>query len=113
MLGLKAGTLGCTLSPLLVWLCIACFVTGFFAAGMIAVSLALIGDRVAENARQAIVGRFMGIVFLGQGISVGLGVLLAKYMSWRTIFLPLPRLAPTFCLANCMRDRLFLSRKAC
>jgi predicted MFS family arabinose efflux permease len=86
MIGLTAGTLGCALSPSLIWLCIARFVTGFFAAGMIAVSLALIGDRVAENARQTVVGRFMGIVFLGQGVSVGLGGLLAKYMSWRAIF---------------------------
>jgi predicted MFS family arabinose efflux permease len=86
MLGLTAGTMGCALSPSLVWLCIARFVTGFFAAGMIAVSLALIGDRVTENARQTVVGRFMGIVFLGQGVSVGLGGLLAKFMSWRAIF---------------------------
>jgi predicted MFS family arabinose efflux permease len=86
MLGLAAGTLGCALSPSLVWLCIARFVTGFFAAGMIAVSLALIGDRVPENAHQTVVGRFMGIVFLGQGVSVGLGGLLAKFMSWRAIF---------------------------
>jgi predicted MFS family arabinose efflux permease len=86
MLGLTAGTLGCAFSPSLVWLCVARFVTGFFAAGMIAVSLALIGDRIAENARQTMVGRFMGIVFLGQGVSVGLGGLLTKFVSWRAIF---------------------------
>jgi predicted MFS family arabinose efflux permease len=87
VLGLTVGTLGCALSPSLVWLCVARFVTGFFAAGMIAVSLALIGNRIAENARQTMVGRFMGIVFLGQGVSVGLGGLLTKFVSWRAIFL--------------------------
>ncbi|WP_420239859.1 MFS transporter [Telmatobacter bradus] len=86
MLGLTAGTLACAFASSLIWLCVARFVTGFFAAGMIAVSLALIGDRVAENSRQTVVGRFMGIVFLGQGVSVGLGGVVAKYMSWRAIF---------------------------
>jgi predicted MFS family arabinose efflux permease len=108
MLGLTAGTLSCALSPTLVWLCIARFVTGFFAAGIIAVSLALIGDRVAEDARQTVVGRFMGIVFLGQGVSVGLGGLLAKYMSWRAIFLAFAFAASISCfLLEKLHERPF------
>ncbi len=86
MLGLALGTIGCALSPSLIWLCAFRFVTGFAAAGMIAVSLALIGDRMPASVRQEYVGRFMGIVFLGQGLSVGFGGLLAKYVSWRIIF---------------------------
>jgi predicted MFS family arabinose efflux permease len=87
LLGLALGTAGCALSRSLVVLCTFRFVTGFFAAGMIAVSLALIGDRVPSSLRQAYVGRFMGIVFFGQGVSVGVGGLLAKFVSWRIVFL--------------------------
>jgi len=87
MLGLALGTIGCALSPSLIWLCAFRFMTGLAAAGMIAVSLALIGDRMPASIRQKYVGRFMGIVFLGQGLSVGFGGLLAKYVSWRIIFI--------------------------
>jgi len=86
MLGLAFGTFGCALSPSFLWLCICRCVTGFFAAGLIAVSLALISDRVPTSERQIYVGRFMGIVFLGQAMSVGFGGWLAKYASWRIIF---------------------------
>ncbi len=87
MLGIALGTVGCALSPSLICLCTFRFVTGFAAAGMIAVSLALIGDRMPPSIRQKYVGRFMGIVFLGQGLSAGFGGLLAKYVSWRIIFI--------------------------
>lgn len=86
MLGLVCGTLGCALSPSFLWLCLCRCVTGFFAAGLIAVSLALIGDRTPVTERQKHVGRFMGIVFLGQAVSVGFGGLLAQYVSWRIVF---------------------------
>jgi len=87
MLGLAVGTFGCAFAPSLLWLCVFRFITGFFAAGMIAVSLASIGDRVAISARHHYVGRFMGIVFLGQAISVGCGGVLAQYVSWRVVFI--------------------------
>ncbi|PPQ26131.1 hypothetical protein CCR94_23130 [Rhodoblastus sphagnicola] len=86
MLGLAFGTVGCALSPSFLCLCICRCVTGFFAAGLIAVSLALIGDRAPSDERQTHVGRFMGIVFLGQAMSVGFGGLLAQYVSWRVVF---------------------------
>ena len=87
VLGLALGTLGCALSPSLFLLCAFRFVTGFFAAGLIAVSLAFIGDHAPPTLRHTYVGRFMGIVFCGQGVSIGLGGLLAQYISWRIIFL--------------------------
>lgn len=87
MIGLGFGMAGCACSSSLVWLCVFRFVAGLAAAGMIAVSLALIGDRVPTSVRQKYVGLFMGIVFLGQGISVGFGGLLGKFVSWRIIFL--------------------------
>ncbi len=85
--GLSLGTIGCALSNSLWMLCFWRAITGFFAAGIIAVSLALIGDSVPVLERQIHVGRFMGIVFLGQGLSVGLGGIFAEYISWRVAFI--------------------------
>jgi predicted MFS family arabinose efflux permease len=84
--GLAIGTAGCALSQSLIQLCIFRFTTGFFAAGIIAVSLAIIGDTVPETLRQCYVGRFMGIVFLGQGLSTGLGGFCAGLLNWRMAF---------------------------
>ena len=84
--GLALGTAGCAFANSLWMLCVLRAITGFFAAGIIAVSLALIGDSVPVNERQVYVGKFMGIVFLGQGLSSGLGGILAKYISWRVAF---------------------------
>lgn len=86
ILGLAGGTFGCSLSSSLGVLCFWRAITGFFAAGIIAVSLALIGDAVPFEQRQAHVGKFMGFVALGQGLSVGLGGFLAKYLSWQIAF---------------------------
>lgn len=84
--GLSVGTFACAFVTSLWMLCFWRAITGFFAAGVIAVSLALLGDRVPTLERQIHVGRFMGIVFLGQGLSVGLGGFFAKYSSWRVAF---------------------------
>lgn len=86
MAGLAGGTAGCALAPTLVWLCLARFVTGVFAAGMIAVSLAAIGASVPPDARQSQVGRFMGLVFLGQALGAGFGGLVAGQVGWRAMF---------------------------
>jgi predicted MFS family arabinose efflux permease len=86
VLGLAFGTAGSALALSLPLLCALRAATGFFAAGIIAVSLSLIGDRVPEAERQAHVGRFMGIVFAGQGLSAGLGGVLTRYASWRGAF---------------------------
>lgn len=85
--GLAIGTVGSAFANSLLVLCIFRAITGFFAAGIIAVSLALIGDTVPTSNRQVYVGRFMGIVFLGQGLSAGLGGLITKYISWRGAFI--------------------------
>lgn len=85
--GLALGTIGCSLANSLLTLCVWRAVTGFFAAGIIAVSLALIGDTIPTFERQFYVGRFMGIVFFGQGLSSGLGGALTKYFSWRAAFI--------------------------
>lgn len=84
--GLAIGTAGSAFVRALPLLCLFRIITGFFAAGIIAVSLGLIGDTIPKLERQIYVGRFMGIVFLGQGLSAGLGGLITKYISWRGAF---------------------------
>lgn len=106
--GLAFGTIGCVFADSLIMLCIWRAVTGFFAAGIIAVSLALIGDNVAVSERQNHVGKFMGIVFLGQGLSVGLGGVFAKYISWRMafVFFAIAAIGNMFLLQELPRESL-------
>lgn len=85
--GLAVGTLGCALSQSLVVLSVLRGITGFFAAGIIAVSLGLIGDTVPGDHRQVYVGKFMAIVALGQGLSAVSGGFFATYLNWHIAFL--------------------------
>ncbi len=61
-------------------------VTGIFAASVMPVSLALIGDLVPMGERQSAIGTFMGISFLGQGLSMAIGGSIAFFLSWRGVF---------------------------
>lgn len=87
VIGLAIGTAGSALSGSLLILCILRVFTGFFAAGIIALSISIIGDMVSPDKQQIYVGKFMGIVFAGQGLSSGLGGILTRYISWRGAFL--------------------------
>ncbi|AVX21158.1 Predicted arabinose efflux permease, MFS family [Carboxydocella sporoproducens DSM 16521] len=60
--------------------------TGIFAASVMPISLALIGDLFPLSERQAAIGSFMGISFLGQGISMALGGTIAYWLNWRGVF---------------------------
>ncbi|MCL6473126.1 MAG: MFS transporter [Firmicutes bacterium] len=60
--------------------------TGLFAAATMPVSLALIGDVVPLENRQTAIGTFMGISFLGQALSMGIGGTIAFFVSWRGVF---------------------------
>ncbi|HWQ63477.1 MAG TPA: MFS transporter [Methanospirillum sp.] len=82
-IGSGACAMAGTLQALIVWRAF----TGFFAAGIIAISLACLGDAIPPEERQHYVGIFMGIVFLGQGLSVGIGGLLTEFFSWRVPFM--------------------------
>jgi predicted MFS family arabinose efflux permease len=97
--GLAISTLACAAAPSLLILCLVRAVTGVFAAGMIAVSLATIGDLAPVETRQAYVGRFMGIVFVGQAASVGLGGLAVEAGGWRVAFVLLGLAAAAVSLA--------------
>ncbi|MBE5024137.1 MFS transporter [Olsenella sp. DSM 107455] len=84
--GLAAGTFLCAVAPTLPLLVAARVVTGCFAAGIIAVSQAHVGDVVGPECRGAAVGVLMGITFTGQGLSSGLGGIITDLMSWRAAF---------------------------
>ena len=84
--GLALGTFLCAVAPTLPLLVAARVVTGCFAAGIIAVSQALVGDVVGPARRGAAVGVLMGITFTGQGLSSGLGGIITDLMSWRAAF---------------------------
>ncbi len=60
--------------------------TGAFAASVMPVSLALIGDIFPIAERQSAIGTFMGISFLGQGLSMAIGGSIAYFYSWRGVF---------------------------
>lgn len=98
VLGLALGTGACSLAGSFGLLCCFRAVTGFFASGIVAVSLAIMGDLAPPHERQAHVGRFMGMVFLGQGLSVGFGGALSRFVHWRVAFLILALLSGIACV---------------
>lgn len=87
VIGLAIGTGSSAIANTLPLLCALRAFTGFFAAGIIALSLSIIGDTVPAERRQTYVGKFGGIVAVGQGVSSGLGGILTRYVSWRGAFL--------------------------
>lgn len=60
--------------------------TGVFAASVMPISLALIGDVFPIEERQTAIGTFMGISFLGQGLSMATGGLISYLFNWRGVF---------------------------
>ncbi|HEY5584097.1 MAG TPA: MFS transporter [Ruminiclostridium sp.] len=60
--------------------------TGMFAAAIMPISLALIGDIFPMEERQSAIGTFMGISFLGQGLSMAIGGFIAYFLNWRGVF---------------------------
>ncbi|OCZ49867.1 MFS transporter [Dehalobacter sp. TeCB1] len=60
--------------------------TGLFAAAIMPVSLALIGDLFPMEERQSAIGSFMGLFFLGQGLSMAIGGSIAYFLNWRGVF---------------------------
>lgn len=60
--------------------------TGVFAASVMPISLALIGDVFPMQERQQAIGTFMGLSFLGQGLSMAVGGTIAYFLNWRGVF---------------------------
>lgn len=61
--------------------------TGIFSASVMPVSLALIADLFPLEERQSAIGMFLGIAFLGQGLSMAIGGSIAFFTSWRGVFI--------------------------
>lgn len=76
----------CAIASSLTDLAIYRALTGIFAASVMPVSLALIGDLFPLENRQAAIGMFMGISFLGQGLSMAIGGSIAYFLNWRGVF---------------------------
>jgi predicted MFS family arabinose efflux permease len=82
------GTALCALSPNFPVLLALRLVTGFFAAGVIPMSLAYFGDSVADYAdRRRTIGTFLSALITGQVFGQALGGLLAGLFNWTAIFL--------------------------
>lgn len=60
--------------------------TGAFAAAVMPISVALLGDIFPLKERQGAIGTFIGISFLGQGLSMAIGGAIAYFLSWRGVF---------------------------
>jgi predicted MFS family arabinose efflux permease len=81
-IGTALSALGATVTSLAVFRAL----TGVFAASVMPISLALIGDLFPMEERQTAIGTFMGVSFLGQGLSMAIGGTVAYLLSWRGVF---------------------------
>ena len=85
------GTAACAFVPQkalgLNWMLLLRFVTGVFAAAIIPLSIATIGDQVAPDKRQATLGQFMSALMMGTVLSGPLGGVFGEFFGWRNLFL--------------------------
>lgn len=86
MVFFSIATALCALGSGLTDLIIYRALTGIFAASVMPISMALIGDIFPINERQSAIGTFLGISFLGQGLSMLLGGSIAYFLNWRGVF---------------------------
>lgn len=86
MLFFSISAILCSMAGNILHLAIYRALTGIFAASVIPISLALIGDLVPLSQRQSAIGSFMGISFLGQGLSMAIGGTVAYFLNWRGVF---------------------------
>jgi len=91
------GTAACALVPAggagLQLLVALRLITGIFAAAIIPLSIAYIGDKVAPEKRQATLGQFMSALMMGTVFSGPMGGIFGDYLGWRNIFLLLGGIA--------------------
>lgn len=92
----------CALGSSITNLAIFRALTGIFAASVMPISLALIGDIFPMQERQQAIGTFMGISFLGQGLSMAIGGTIAYFLNWKGVFISYAALSliPTILLIS-------------
>lgn len=81
------GTALCAFVPTLPLLILLRFLTGVFAAAIIPLSLAYIGDSFLYAERQTAIARYLSALMLGQILSSSVGGIFGEYFGWRDIFL--------------------------
>lgn len=86
MLFFTLGSVLCAVASGITDLFIYRALTGLFAAAVMPVSMALIGDLFPLPQRQEALGTFLGMSFLGQGLSTAIGGSIAYFISWRGVF---------------------------
>lgn len=82
---LTVSLVACALAPSHGWLMAARIVAGAWAGGIIPVSFALVGDRVAYNQRPAALGRILTFIVLGQLSGSMISGLIANHLGWRAV----------------------------
>lgn len=95
---LSVSTFLCSIVDSFVLLVIFRFITGFFAAGIISISLGILSDFFENEYLTKVISLFLGIVFLGQGISSAIGGWLIGTIDWTDIFLIFSFLSIVSCI---------------
>jgi predicted MFS family arabinose efflux permease len=86
-IGFGIGTLLTGQAPRIAVLDAIRLVTGVFAAAVIPLTFAYIGETVPYEARQATLGRFAAVTSVAQSLSAGIGGTVAHFVSWRVLYL--------------------------
>ncbi len=81
-----AASLGSAFASSLLMLAWLRFAAGVGAAAIVPLSLAWIGDNSEYRVRQAVLGRFVSFLLLGQVLGPAFGGTLAQLVSWREVF---------------------------
>ena len=103
-----AASLGSVFAPNLHVLTLLRFLSGVGAAGIVPLTLAWLGDNSNYESRQAVLGRYVGFLLLGQILGPAIGGLLSELFSWREVFYGLAAvfaLASVFLLAEDRKSR--------
>lgn len=86
-LGFGVGTLVTGLAPSIFVLDALRLLNGVFAAAVIPLTLAYIGDSVPYGARQGAIGRFVAVMSIAQALSAAIGGMIAHFVSWRALYI--------------------------
>jgi predicted MFS family arabinose efflux permease len=99
-IGFAVGTLLTGQAQHVLWLGGMRFATGVFAAAVVPLTFAYIGETVPYAERQATLGRFAAVTSLAQSLSAGIGGTVAHFVSWRVLYVGVGclTLVPAICL---------------
>lgn len=84
--GTAIFSLLCAFATSLPWLITFRAVNGAFSAGILPVTIALVGESTPQEQRQNVIGKVMGMMFLGGAVATAIGGLLAYLGSWRLVY---------------------------